>query len=78
MDIYLVLLFAAGLLLIVGGSLIGLHHKLRRKRDMEMVLWLTDEVIPDAKKTILRTLTEGMDMIPEKIAETKAKIESGM
>ena len=77
MDPYGFLMCTAGVLLLLGVILISFDHHLTKRNDDDMKYFLRYEMTPVIKDVVRDILSEGMDMIPEKLSEIRKNVEGG-
>lgn len=77
MDPYVFMICAAAAVVLIGCILIGFDHHLEKKRDDEMKYFIRCEMTPVIKETVKSVLSDGMDLIPEKLSEIRKDMEGG-
>lgn len=68
-------LYAGGVALIVGMILLICHHGLKKRRDKDVLQYISHNIIWKVKKAMIEATEECMDILPEKIMEARKTIE---
>lgn len=75
MDWYLYALYIFGLIVIAGITVVSVHHRLARRRNLFVLRFMCAEMAVKVKKIMREMIGESMDMIPEKIMEARKTME---
>lgn len=75
MDQYVFAIFICGVAFLFGSILIVMNHILKKRRNKEIFLFISETAFVKCKKLILESISESMDILPNKIAEVKNAID---
>lgn len=75
MDQYVFVIFICGVAFLFGLILITINHILKKRRNKEIFRFISGAAFGKCKKLILESISESMDILPNKIAEVKNAID---